>query len=49
MVRMMHADKLSDHVAPHWSRRSRFFFVMTVASASWLIPALLAYWFLMSR
>jgi hypothetical protein len=49
MFRMTDAGKLSDHVAPHWSRRSRFFFVMTAASASWLIPAVLAYWFLVSR
>jgi hypothetical protein len=46
VVRVFRADEVADHLAPHWSPRLRFFFVMTIASASWLIPALLAYWFI---
>jgi hypothetical protein len=49
VVRVLQADRLSGYAASPWSRRSRFFFVMTVASASWLVPALLAYWFIVSR
>jgi hypothetical protein len=49
VLRLIQADEPFERAAPQRSRLSRFVLIMTVASMSWLVPALVAYWFIVPR